>query len=86
MDKQYWAGIESGKQAVFWNDGHVVHFCEGGEPHPGDFLIWTKCGRDVPPDEAYVVDGNTETVTCRACLLVAAEEHTVPLFPLRLGN
>jgi hypothetical protein len=39
--------IESRKQSVFWNDGHDIHFCEGAEPHPGDFLIWTKCDRDV---------------------------------------
>ena len=68
MSKAYWDEIESGVTPAYWDDGKTIHACEGAKIFASAdiFLMWTKCRRDVPAGQAYVVDG--ETVTCPKCL------------------
>jgi len=50
-----------------WNDGDTIHACKGARMVPfdaGTFLIWTKCGRDVPANAAFKAD---ISATCGAC-------------------
>lgn len=52
---------------IQWNDGTTVHDCEGARIipfDPGTFLVWTKCGIDVPANQG--VNG-TDAVTCKGC-------------------
>jgi hypothetical protein len=53
---------------IFWRDRQgVTHNCEGSEVHPGIFLAWTKCERDVPANTAFH-PADTDRVTCPKCL------------------
>ena len=56
---------------LYWNDGAVVHSCEGSEVHPGIFLVWTECEKDVPAGKSYrLKDGDRyieDIVTCDKC-------------------
>ena len=39
-----------------YDDGKAVHACEGNRMVPfdqGTFLVWTRCGRDVPANRAF---------------------------------
>lgn len=68
MSRNLWHMIEKKRMPAFWNDGKVVHQCEGSQVHPGIFLVWTKCARDVPADKAFVVTGIAPEITCRGCV------------------
>jgi len=48
-----------------WDDGKHVHSVEGAEVHPGITLLWTKCSRDVPANQA--VAAWDMPVTCMVC-------------------
>lgn len=53
---------------ILYDDGKVTHACEGDRMvpfDPGTFLVWTKCGRDVPANQGYV--GVHSTATCPEC-------------------
>lgn len=65
----------SNQKLMRWHDGRVTHECIGERAAPfdaGTFLVWTRCGRDVPAREAaYVAD----KITCGACRRIAELEH-----------
>ena len=70
MNQAYWDEIESGSQSAYWYDSAVVHACEGAKVLPQIFLLWTKCGHDVPAGKAYILrhDEGTHDITCPKCL------------------
>ena len=43
----------------------VIHLCEVKEIHTGTFLVWTKCGEDVPANESFK---SSEKPSCLECL------------------
>jgi hypothetical protein len=49
---------------LYQDEKGVIHACEGSEVHPGIYLVWTKCEKDVPANKSFKSD---ETVTCEAC-------------------
>jgi len=48
-----------------YDDGTVVHLCEGKQVHPDVYLVWTKCGKDVPANKSFMSE---ESITCKKCL------------------
>lgn len=53
---------------ILWDDGTLIHACEGDRAvsfDPATFLVWTKCGRDVPAGRAFEFNG--AAVTCDTC-------------------
>ena len=43
----------------------TIHLCEGdfaGAPNRSPFLVWTKCGKDVPANKSFT--SNHEAVDC----------------------
>jgi hypothetical protein len=56
---------------IYWTDKEwVTHSCQRVEAVPGIFLVWTDCGRDVPPNAADTTEPG-ESVTCAKCLAEA---------------
>lgn len=52
---------------IKFDDGKVIHACEGNRMVPfdhGTFLVWTRCGKDVPAGRGFV-GGND--ANCPAC-------------------
>ena len=47
----------------------VVHACDGSEIHRGIYLVWTKCGMDIPANASFK---SNEDPTCAKCLKVIA--------------
>jgi hypothetical protein len=46
----------------------LIHLCEGSETVPGDpgtYLVWTKCGIDVPAGKSF---RSMERANCSECL------------------
>lgn len=53
---------------ILWRDQDgEVHVCEGSEMHPGIWLLWTLCQKDVPANAAFHADPGDQ-VTCEKCL------------------
>jgi len=44
----------------------LIHECEGGHATPDmqNYLVWTKCEKDVPANKSFKSD---EVVTCPKC-------------------
>ena len=62
-------------QAIHWRaEDDVIHSCEAAEVHPGLWLIWTDCERDVPSNKAYRAP-HTEGITCPACAAALAKSE-----------
>jgi hypothetical protein len=57
----------SGRQIVWTDDFGTTHSCQRAEGPPGIFLVWTDCGKDVPPNGAHLIESG-ELVTCPECL------------------
>lgn len=56
------------RQPFYHTDqGGMVHACDGAEVAPGEVLLWTKCGLDLPAKGGF---RSTEpvTVTCPRCI------------------
>ena len=52
---------------IRWDDGNVIHACEGDRMVPfdhGTFLVWTRCGLDVPASAGYA---GGELPNCPSC-------------------
>lgn len=45
----------------------ILHLCEGGQigNDRSTYVVWTKCGKDVPKDKSFL---SYENVTCKKCL------------------
>lgn len=57
---------------IMWEQSGVVHNCEGARMVPfdaGTFLVWTKCGKDVPAGAAF--RNPKEHATCPDCARLA---------------
>jgi hypothetical protein len=65
------------KEPMFYDNGSVVHACEGDTVHPGVVLIWTKCSRDVPANQAFRAD-KAPAVTCPHCLAALGQKPAEP--------
>lgn len=55
------------QDSMRWNDGNVIHECDGARmvaSDPGTYLVWTKCGVDVPANAAFY---GVTPVTCKEC-------------------
>ena len=58
---------------ILWDDGKQIHACFGERAAPFDsrtFLVWTKCGKDVPANSGFT--NKSESVTCTECVPVLA--------------
>ncbi|KAB0269086.1 hypothetical protein [Microvirga brassicacearum] len=56
---------------IYWTDDvWVTHSCVRAEAVPGVFLVWTDCGRDVPPNAAKTAEPG-DSVSCAKCLAAA---------------
>lgn len=52
---------------ILWTDpAGTTHSCVRAEAVKGEYLIWTDCRKDVPPDAAHL-SGPDELVTCFDC-------------------
>ena len=58
---------------IYYDDGKAIHVCESCLMYPGDRLVWTRCDRDVPPNQAFTVDRGTIGITCIKCLTAAVD-------------
>ena len=64
-------------KTIHWQDSAgVIHSCEAAEVHPGLWLIWTDCQRDVPGNEAYRAP-HIEAATCSSCAAAYAASVAV---------
>lgn len=60
-------------RVAYWDDGKVVHLCDGADVHEGVRLLWTVCEIDVPANKAFSQDHsefaepNLNLVTCEKC-------------------
>lgn len=52
-------------EKLFWDSGKYIHACERSQIHPGRWLAWTKCKRDVPAGELF--RSEDAVVTCPGC-------------------
>ena len=55
-------------------EGKTIHECEGSrivEDDRGTYVVWTKCGRDVPANMSF---RNDEKPNCPACELDSKEQ------------
>ena len=60
---------------IYWTDGSwVTHSCQRAEVEPGVFLVWTDCGRDVPPNAANTAEPG-ESVSCTKCRAIMGAER-----------
>ena len=53
-----------------YDDKKYIHLCEGSRIHensPDTYLVWTKCGIDVPAGESFKSD---ECITCPDCCIL----------------
>jgi len=41
------------KPHLYEDKDKVIHLCEGSQLTPRDFLVWTKCGKDVPANQSF---------------------------------
>ena len=55
-------------QPIYYDDGKVIHACEGSEVLPGVRMVWTKCYLDVPDNRGFTVEGEPPAITCPKCL------------------
>ena len=46
-----------------------IHAVDGEHVHPGETLLWTRCGLHDIPDGASL--RSDDTITCRTCLIWA---------------
>lgn len=67
MSSQLWKGIANGTRPAYWEENGTIHKCSGSEVHPGIFLMWTACERDVPANAAFVTKDGSPDVTCARC-------------------
>jgi hypothetical protein len=56
----------SGRRIVWTDLIGTTHSCQCAEAEPGIFLVWTDCGKDVPPNGAHL-ELSGELVTCIEC-------------------
>ncbi|MDF2809971.1 MAG: hypothetical protein K0S56_1002 [Microvirga sp.] len=56
----------SGRAILWTDDAGTTHSCLRSEAVPGEFLVWTDCQIDVPPNEAHLA-GPGEVATCTEC-------------------
>lgn len=66
-------------QAIKWDDGKLIHACAGTEVHPGIFLLWTRCRKDVPANTGFRSDA--VSVNCNEC-----EIHTCAVCGKEMTN
>ena len=55
------------EKTIYYDDEHGIHVCEGAKVHPGVFLVWTLCQKDVPANQGYTTD-QPQPITCGECL------------------
>jgi len=55
------------KNHLYEDENGIIHICEGGHATPDqqNYLVWTKCSIDVPPNKSFKSD---ELPTCQKCL------------------
>lgn len=57
---------------ILWTDrAGVTHICEGAKLHPGVFLLWTDCQKDVPANAAHT--GGEHEAICPKCKNIALD-------------
>ena len=44
----------------------IIHLCEGGQIHKDIYLVWTKCEKDVPPNQSFK---SKKVATCKSCVV-----------------
>jgi len=54
-----------GERTVKWDDGKRIHLCEMTTEDGQSRLVWTKCQKDVPANQAFY---SREKITCKECL------------------
>lgn len=53
---------------IHWRDhAGTVHLVEGADVHPGVRLLWTKCGKDVPANSAFLPGDTDPAAGCEDC-------------------
>ena len=53
---------------LYEDKNKILHTCLGSQIHignPDTYLVWTKCGKDVPANKSF---RSVEEVTCPECL------------------
>ena len=58
-----------------YDNKKYIHLCEGSRIHensPDTYLVWTKCGIDVPAGESFKSD---ECITCPDCCILIRNRY-----------
>lgn len=62
------------KNHLYEDKNGIKHLCEGNRIHRDVYLVWTKCGHDVPQDHSFV---SNEVATCKLCLVSGKKDELI---------